>query len=111
MVFGSARRPQGFTGGTYLDWSKGIIGVYQCETVEDAFTAAAKDSNDVGTFFVVEGTPYGVELSDTKHVKKLGGGDSPQDRLADAMERMEETNRQIAEVAQRGLLPSGDKDE
>lgn len=107
IVFGSKKRPHGFTGGTYLDWvSGGIIGVYEADTPDDACTQAAKDSNDVGTFFAVEGTPFGTELiPDT--ARKLGGGDSP-------LARLEAAHAQTTALIERlanAQLPPGDDGE
>lgn len=78
MVFGAARGQQP---GTYvqghdyprvLNWGSGPIGVFHAPDAESACQAAARKSGVVGTFFAVEGFPWGVELTDVSDVTELG---------------------------------------
>jgi hypothetical protein len=66
MVWAAKRRPSGFQGGRYLDWSHPPIGVYEAENPNDAIMAAAKDSDDMGTFFAIPGIAWGMEFYQPK---------------------------------------------
>lgn len=102
MVFGSVKRPLG-GGGSYLDWTSynNPIGVYEAENPDEACMAAASDIGGMGTFLAVEGNIWGVELLNTK-ANRLGSTRSANDRLAEAMENLEKSNRQIAQLRAAG---------
>lgn len=57
------------------------IGVFQADSIEEAFLAAAKKANGLGTFFAVEGTPWGLDMEPDPNVKELGKPLDPMDRL------------------------------
>ena len=82
MVFGSIKRPL-VGGGSYLDWAlvHNPLGVYQGDTPDDACRAAAADTNNMGTFFAIEGTPWGIEM--------MAGGSTQFGRKESALERLE----------------------
>lgn len=45
-----------------LVWSSKPIGAYKADSATDACKAAAADVGAVGTFFAVEGVPWGVSM-------------------------------------------------
>jgi hypothetical protein len=45
-----------------LQWLGSPVGVFKAETAEAACRAAAKRTGTMGTFFAVEGTPWGVSM-------------------------------------------------
>lgn len=111
MVFGSLKRPRGFSGETYLDWQEKPIGVYQAETGELACQEAARDSSGYGTFFAVPGIPWGVELMPSG-ARALGRSKGVMDRIADHMDAMaanQEAIRQLEALKSSATnTPDGD---
>lgn len=101
MVWGSERRPQGFMGATFLDWSQPPLGVYGGETPEDACKSAMVDHGRLSTFFAIEGYPWGIALMEEK-VNKLGQTGTPNDRIAALLERAEESAAQITRLLEQG---------
>lgn len=92
LVYGSVRRPV-FGGGHYLDWNEKPIGVFTGNQPEDACKAAAASVGTMGTFFAVEGTPWGIELMNTG-AGELGRSLSANERISQHLDRMEELERQ-----------------
>lgn len=107
MVWGSKKRPKGFMGGSYLDWSEGPVGAYMADDAAAACQQAAKDSAIFGTFFAVEGYAWGVELMETG-ARQLGRREPLEDRLHAALDKLDTTDRQIGEAARQYQLPQGD---
>lgn len=59
-----------------------VPAIFRCDTAEQACQAAAKKIGGMGTYFAVEGTPWGVDLLDVEGVSELGD-----DELTDDKER------------------------
>lgn len=97
IVFGSVKRPQGFSGGSYLDWQEKPLGVYQADTGEEACQEAARDSNGMGTFIAVEGILWGVALMESG-AKQFGKSENVLDRIASHMDRMAANQEHIREL-------------
>lgn len=97
LVFGSRKFTNAFSGEKRLVWEPGPIGVYTADSPEQAFRAAAADSDSFGTFFVVEGTPHGVEVMDAG-ATQLGRSESANDRLSRILENMEQRQAKIDEL-------------
>lgn len=100
MVFGSEKVQNYINGETKLHWSERPIGVYSGETAEEACKAAARDANGFGTFFAVEGFPWGVELL-TQTARRLGSTPSVQELLMERFNRLDATDQKIAELTER----------
>ena len=103
MVFGSIKRPL-TGGGSRLDWAidrqgypAGPIGVYQADSPQEACQAAAADVAGMGTFFAVEGTPWGLELMG-QQAQQFGRQESALEKLTSRLDRMDQLDRQIAEL-------------
>lgn len=47
-------------------------GVFRCETAELACQAAAKKVGQIGTYFAIEGTPWGIDMMAVDDVLELG---------------------------------------
>lgn len=58
-----------------LTWDNGPLGVFQAETAELACQAAAKKNGTAGTYFAIEGYPWGLEMNQVAGVKELGADD------------------------------------
>lgn len=97
IVFGSQKRPTDFMGGKALDWGQPPIGVYSADSAEKACQAAAKDHGQMATYFAVEGTPWGIDMMEAP-ATQLGRTDSPMDRMAKHLDRIEELDRQRAQL-------------
>ena len=79
-----------------LVWFNAPIGVFRTDTAERACMAAAKKSGAIGTFFAVDGTPWGVELMDVEGATELGGPpniDDERDRRIHDLERQLDAGR------------------
>lgn len=87
-------------GGSFLDWSAPPIGVYAGDTADDACKSAAKDHGEMGTFFAVEGYPWGLELMDAP-AKQLGKTGSPVDSMAEVLARMENRDSEITALLEQ----------
>lgn len=85
MVFGSRKSPI-WPGGSKLVWSE-PLGVYAAHDPTEACKAAAHDSEAMGTFFAIEGFPWGLELMNV-NAKQLGQRDSVDDRMHDILDRL-----------------------
>lgn len=109
MVFGSKKRPV-MGGGKYLDWvSGGPIGVYMTEKPDQACVAAAKDSNDMGTFFAIEGYIWGMEMVEAPTA--VGDHRNPNQRLERLLEesaKLNEARLQLEQARDRRELNGGD---
>ena len=97
LVFGSLKRPRGFMGGTFLDWSQPPIGVYQATTAEEACQAAAKDHGQMATYFAVAGTPWGIDMMEAP-ARQLGRSANAEERMAQILDKMDENNQRIQEL-------------
>lgn len=85
MVFGAHRgqRPGTAVRGSVfpveLVWDSGALGVFGVEDGPDAegraCRAAARKHGAAGTFFAVEGVPWGVEMMEAPGVSELGADD------------------------------------
>lgn len=100
LVFGSTKRPKGFMGGTYLDWGNPPIGVYEAATPEDACRQAAADSGTFGTYFAIDGFPWGIELMHSG-ARQLGRREPLEERLHAALDKLEQTDRAIEQFTGR----------
>lgn len=100
MVWGSDKRPAGFMGGTFLDWSQPPLGVYAGETPEDACKAAAADRGSLSTFFAVEGFVWGLALMKAE-AKQLGKEGSSIDTLNERLAAAERRDSQIGLLLER----------
>ena len=103
IVFGSIKRPADFMGGKRLDWSNPPVGVYEAATPADACQAAASDQGQMATYFAVEGTPWGVDMVEAP-ARQLGRSASPQERMADHLDRIERLDEQRRELEHRQLV-------
>lgn len=110
MVWGAERRPQGFMGATFLDWSQPPLGVYEGDTPEDACKSAMVDHGKLSTFFAIEGFAWGIALME-ENVKKLGAVGSPAERNADRVTQLLERAAEREEAINKLLLERGDKNE
>lgn len=106
MVWGSQKRPKGFMGATYLDWSQPPLGVYAGDDPDEACKAAMVDHGTLNTFFAVEGFVWGIALMDQDKVNKLGATGTPMDKVALMLERAEERDAEITRL----LLEKGRND-
>lgn len=79
-----------FTKEVHLDWR--IVGVFEAVSAEAACQAAAKKGGQVGSFFAVEGFPWGVELMDADAIE-FGTGEQPLSRLKQLENRSREMER------------------
>ena len=86
MIFNSGRRQDG------LRWDNTPVGVFQADDAETACKAAAADCGQLGTFFAVEGYPWGVEMLAVEGVHKLG-----ETELESARNRLREIERRVLE--------------
>lgn len=69
------------------------VGVWGANSGDDACKAAAKKVGQVGTYFAVEGSPWGVDMLDVEGVHELGEEETP-----DAQQvRIRELERQLLE--------------
>lgn len=100
MVWGSDKRPAGFMGGTFLDWSQPPLGVYAGDTPEDACKAAASDRGSLSTFFAVEGFVWGLALM-RADAKQLGKEGSPIETLNDRLAAAERRDAQIDRLLEK----------
>lgn len=58
-----------------LVWENGAVGVFQATDATRACHAAARKHGRAGTYFAVEGTPWGLEMQPVEDVAELGAGD------------------------------------
>lgn len=93
LVFGSVKRPSDYMGGKHLDWGQPPIGVYEADDAALACQSAARDNGQMATYFAIEGTPWGVDLLPTP-AHQLGRSDSPMERMAAHLDRLEELDEQ-----------------
>lgn len=66
------------------------ISIFRADRAEDACQAAAKKVGSMGTYFAIEGTPWGVDLIDTEGTTELGAEppeDDEKERRIRALER------------------------
>lgn len=66
------------------------VAIFRCDTAEQACQAAAKKSAMMGTYFAIEGTPWGVDMIEVEGVEELGvapPGEDEKDRRIRALER------------------------
>lgn len=66
-----------------------FVGIFRADHAEDACKAGARKLGSVGTYFAVEGTPWGVDMIEVEGVTELGEpetGDEQERRLR-ALER------------------------
>ena len=98
LVFGSIKRPRGFMGGQFLDWSQPPVGVYKAETAEQACQAAAKDHGQMATYFAIEGYAWGIDMMEVPNTAQLGRSETPEERMTRVLDRMEETDKRIAQL-------------
>jgi hypothetical protein len=106
LVFGSSKRPL-MGGGGYLDWSAPPIGVYAAEGPEEACRSAAKDHGSMGTYFAVEGFPWGLELMDTP-ARQLGRTANVTERLSAHLDRMEELENERTRLLEQKVNNGGE---
>lgn len=100
LVFGSKKRPADLIGGKKLDWGQPPVGIYYADDPDDACLAAAKEVGEMGTYFAVEGSPWGLDMVENPATVLLGHDDGPSARMARVLDRMEETDRKIRELEQ-----------
>lgn len=82
LVFSADRRPiPGHTAygpieslPTGLVWASAPVGVFRAGSSQQACQAAAKKQGSIGTFFAVEGEPWGLEMQRVDGVDELGYG-------------------------------------
>lgn len=88
-VFPGAPYPGGGTQITPDELVVHPVGIFRADRAEDACQAAAKRSRRMGTFFAVEGTPWGVDLIEVENVEQLGEvkPDDEKERRIRALER------------------------
>lgn len=112
MVWGSVKRPTGFQGGYYLDWSGPPLGVFVAADEDGACKAAAKKNQQFGTFFAVEGMPWGLDLLETEALE-LGEEGSAMDKLNSHLARMEQINKEANRLIEleQNVLGSDDLQE
>lgn len=60
-----------------LVWDAGAIGVFRAPSPELACQAAARKVGSVGSFFALEGTPFGVMMNPVDGVDELDSDFSP----------------------------------
>lgn len=66
-----------------------VPAIFRADTAEQACQAAAKKMGSMGTYFAVEGTPWGVDLVDVEGVEELGAPETEdaKERRIRALER------------------------
>jgi hypothetical protein len=99
MIWGAEKRPHGFMGGSFLDWTKPPLGVWEGETAEEACRHCMVENGMMTTFFAVEGLAWGIALMDQDVPKALGRQGTPmereQSRVTALLERAEERQAKI----------------
>lgn len=68
-----------------------VPAIFRAACAEDACRAAAKKMGAVGTYFAVEGTPWGVEMLDVEGVEELGAEPSETDEKERRIRALERT--------------------
>ncbi len=58
-----------------LTWEAGAMGVFRAERAELACQAAARKNGSAGTYFAIEGFPWGLEMNHVDGVEELGVDD------------------------------------
>ena len=89
----------GYQGGTprfaqaprALEWH--IVGVFETDSAEKACQAAAKKAERFGSFFAVEGFPWGIDLLETE-ATEFGADPQPMSRLKQLENRSRETEKE-----------------
>lgn len=94
MIFNAIRQ------GNRLSWPN-IVGVFKATTPEFACRAAAKRQGTVGTYFAVEGFPWGIEMEEVEGTEELGSERS----LTDVMRERQELELELLK-RQRDELPA-----
>jgi hypothetical protein len=61
-----------------LVWDSSPIGVFSADSAERACQAAARKHGAAGTFFAIEGYPWGLEMVEVEGVTELGNETDPQ---------------------------------
>lgn len=86
MVF-AGRKWENVLGKAGINWTheNSILGVFHAPTAEDACKAAAIKAGFAGTFFAVEGTPWGIDMYESE-VEEYG---APKDPAASRLDRLE----------------------
>jgi hypothetical protein len=99
MVWGAQKRPQGFMGGKFLDWSKPPVGIFEAENADKACLAAAHAADDMGTFFAVEGNVWGMALV-TPEATELGrtNSDVGSASINNRLSRIEQLSERLAKL-------------
>ena len=84
MIFNRGKREDG------LRWDNTPVGVFKAPDPESACKKAAHKAGSLGTYFAVEGYPWGVQMLEVDDVEELGGSE-----LEQAKARLRELERQV----------------
>lgn len=103
MIFSSHRALN------HLVWDDTPVGVFPAESPDRACQAAAAASGRMGTFFAVEGRPWGVEMESTL-AQPLGSKASAEERLHAILDKLEMPQPQLHK-AQPEDIPDADTDD
>jgi hypothetical protein len=81
---------------TYMNWQEKPVGVFRAESAESACRLAAKKNGRMGTYFAVEGFPWGVEMFDADDASELGV-ENPLSKLEQLENRSRELEKLVLE--------------
>lgn len=86
------------TGKTLIRWV--AIGVFKADTAESACQTAAKKKGQMGSYFAVEGYPWGLDLMDGGG-SEFGVEEEPLSRLEQMEQRSRELEREVLGLRER----------
>jgi len=88
LVFGSKKISRAPGSTELADWTP--IGVYESDASDEACKAAAQREGTMGTYFAIEGSPWGITMLQPEGVKALGQemGPNPQAVRIRELERL-----------------------
>lgn len=87
LIFHSGRRDDG------LRWNNDPVGAFKAANADEACKAAARKRGVLGTYFAVEGLPWGAEMLDTPDVEELG-----ESEIQAARRQLEELERRFNQL-------------
>lgn len=75
-----------------ISW--GLAGIFKAENAESACQAAARKSQRMGTFFAIEGYPWGIDL-----MEQTASEFGIEDRVSEAERQGRELEQKIAQLS------------